>query len=186
MTWGLATIGLALTLHLHLVCWQICLKHDFWHWWVCSFFFDLRVVKKSTTAILKILVKHTLCSEHYCTDVSSSPWFKETVTYCLRPPALNEGCGKSVFVDNYGAHTLLETVIWLFIPASVHLYLSMSLTLVFCRDLWSTHFAWNSNMAVYSSLCTLVHGQTCRWLTLDKPAGGLRAPLFWPMRAEPI
>jgi hypothetical protein len=24
--------------------------------------------------------------------------------------------------------------------------------------------------------CTLVHGQTCRWLTLDNSAGGLRVP----------
>jgi hypothetical protein len=31
-----------------------------------------------------------------------------------------------------------------------------------------------------------VHWQTCGWLTLDNSAGGLRAPLFWPMRAEPI
>ena len=29
-----------------------------------------------------------------------------------------------------------------------------------------------------------VHGQTCGWHTLDKSAGGLRVPLFWPMRAE--
>ena len=32
---------------------------------------------------------------------------------------------------------------------------------------------------VYSSLCTLVHGQTRGWLTLDKPAVGLRVHLFW-------
>ena len=30
----------------------------------------------------------------------------------------------------------------------------------------------------YSSLCTLVHRQTCGWLTLGKPAGDLRASLF--------
>ena len=47
----------------------------------------------------------------------------------------------SVFVETYGAHTLLGTVLRLF-----------------------------------SSLCTLVHGQTCMCLTLDEAAGGLRVP----------
>ena len=32
--------------------------------------------------------------------------------------------------------------------------------------------------APYSSLCTLVQEQTCRWLTLDKPAGDLRVPFI--------
>ena len=44
-------------------------------------------------------------------------------------------------------------------------------------------------MAVYSSLCTLVHGQTCLWLTLDIAAGGLRVPLTdqWePEQYNPI
>ena len=36
----------------------------------------------------------------------------------------------------------------------VHFYSSRSLVF-FCWVLWSTHFAWNSNMAVYSSLCSL-------------------------------
>ena len=49
----------------------------------------------------------------------------------------------------------------------------------FCWDFGSTHFAWNSYTAIYSSLCTLVHGQTCRWLTLAKFVGGLRVPIFW-------
>ena len=54
----------------------------------------------------------------------------------------------------------------------------------FCRVCQSTHFARSRYAILYSSLCTLVHGQTCGWLTLDKPAGDLRALLFWPMRAE--
>ena len=58
----------------------------------------------------------------------------------------------------------------------------------FCWVFWCTHFAWNSNIAVYSSLCTrtnlwvIYSGQIRRWFTLDKSAGDLRAPLFWPMR----
>ena len=36
---------------------------------------------------------------------------------CLRPPALNEGCGKSIFIKNPGTHILLGPVIW----PSVHL-----------------------------------------------------------------
>ena len=36
----------------------------------------------------------------------------------------------------------------------------------FCRYLWSTHFAWNSNTTVYSSHCTIVFSQTGRSLTL--------------------
>ena len=31
---------------------------------------------------------------------------------------------------------------------------------------------------LYSSHCTLVHGQTCGWITLDKPAGDLRVPFL--------
>ena len=57
--------------------------------------------------------------------------------------------------------------------------------LCFCWVFWCMHFAWNSNTAVYSrrctltavqvySLCTLVHGQTCGWLNLDKSAGDPR------------
>ena len=57
------------------------------------------------------------------------------VTYCR------------VFVETCWAHTLLGTVILLFIPASVH-------------------------------------RQTYGWLTLDRPACGLRVPLFWPIRAR--
>ena len=85
----------------------------------------------------------------------------------------------SVFVET-GVQTLcLEQSysIQLFIPASVCVYLpkpSGDLLWCFHWDSWSTHFAWNSYTAIYSSLCTLVHGQTCRWLTLDKSAGGLR------------
>ena len=55
----------------------------------------------------------------------------------------------------------------------------------FCRVCQSTHFARSRYAILYSSLCTLVHGQTCRWLTLDKPVGGLRVPEYWPMGAEP-
>ena len=66
-----------------------------------------------------------------------------------------------------------------------HLYLNGSLY-YFYWGLWSMHFAWNSDKAVYSSFCTLVHGQTCWWFTPDKSAGGLRAPFFWPMRASTI
>ena len=58
------------------------------------------------------------------------------------------------------------------------------LLLCFCWVSWSTHFARNSCTVVYSSLCTLVHGQKCGLLTLDKPAGVPRVPLFWPMRAQ--
>ena len=29
---------------------------------------------------------------------------------CLRPPALNEGCGKSILIKNPGTHTLLGPV----------------------------------------------------------------------------
>ena len=54
----------------------------------------------------------------------------------------------------------------------------------FCRVCQSTHFARSRYAILYSSLCTLVHGQTCGWLTLDKPTGDLRSLLFWPMRAE--
>ena len=36
--------------------------------------------------------------------------------------------------------------------------------LIFYRDSWSTHFAWNSNTAVYLSLCTHVQGKT--WPTV--------------------
>jgi hypothetical protein len=90
----------------------------------------------------------------------------------------------SVFVET-GVQTLcLEQSysIQLFIPASVCVYLpkpSGDLLWCFHWDSWSTHFAWNSYTAIYSSLCTLVHGQTCRWLTLAKSAGGLRVPIFW-------
>ena len=50
------------------------------------------------------------------------------------------------------------------------------------------HFFQHTHTAVCSSLCTFVHGQTCKWLTLDKPAaaGGLRVPLFWPMRDQQL
>ena len=41
--------------------------------------------------------------------------------------------------------------------------------LAICQDTWSLHFAWSSYTAVYSSL---VH------LYIDKPEGGLRAPLL--------
>jgi hypothetical protein len=52
------------------------------------------------------------------------------------------------------------------------------------RNSWSTYFTWNSYTPVYCSLRTIVHRQICGWLKLDKPAGGLRASLFWPMRAS--
>ena len=66
---------------------------------------------------------------------------------------MNEGCGKRVF----DAGTV-----------------KVNLQAIYLRLM-------DSNTTVYSSLCTLVHGQTCWRLTLDKAVGGLRVPFTKPI-----
>ena len=84
------------------------------------------------------------------------------------------------------AHTLLGTVIQLFIPASVHFYLDWWLTLVFLLRFVVHTLCLEQLHGCLFQPHTCVHGQTCGWLTLDKPTGGLRATLFWPMIAESV
>ena len=48
----------------------------------------------------------------------------------------------------------------------------------------STHFAWTRDTTDHSSHCTLVHGRTRGWITMDKPEGDLRVILFWPVRVK--
>ena len=74
--------------------------------------------------------------------------------------------------------TLLGTVIRLFILASV----SLNLLKPSGDLLWCFLGTVMQLFSPASVQCTLVHGQTCGCLTLDKSTGGLRVP--WPMRAK--
>ena len=109
------------------------------------------------------------------------PWSLVTLASCSHPIILNDGSVKTTemaYLANFCLYQKFQKtgslLLWHFpIRALILVVLTLCLEQLYC-----------CTFACYSSLCTLVHGQTCGWLTLDKPLGDLRVPLFWPMRAK--
>ena len=117
-----------------------------------------------------------LCQKILNTCIDMFSFVIVTVASCTLPLALNTTLGKRQKWPSSYQKTSENKL-----PLKLKVLIRAKLSELewFSWYSWCTHYAWNSHTAVYFSLCTPVHGQTCRWLILDKP-------IFWPMRGPVI